>query len=95
MKETNIQEQIVKYLKKTFPGCLVIHFSDNTTPNILDLYFAYQGVSIWFEVKSPTGTLRLGQAYMLKRLSINKIPSGEVRSVEDVQKIIAKTQLLR
>lgn len=94
MKETDVQGEIVKYLKKTFPGCVVIHFSDDTSPNILDLYFAYSGVSIWFEVKSPTGSLRLGQAYMLKNLSRNGILSGEVRSVEDVKLIVAKSQLI-
>lgn len=89
--ENKIQSDILKYIRKTFKGCVLIKFEDAKTHSILDTYFAYKGISVWFEVKRPNAPKSNSfplQKYMAKKLLKNSIPAYFVESVADVRKIL-------
>lgn len=88
MLERNEVNNIQKWLRKTFPGCYLIKLESPSTSGILDMYFAYDGKSMWFEVKRK-GVKKWKnekiQKWHAKELIRNGIPAYFVFSLDDVK----------
>jgi len=89
MTELTIQSRILDHLRKTYPLCICWKIEDAKLSGIPDIYFAYDGTSIWFEVKSKTGTTSPIQKYTIMSLERNKIPVYVVKSLSDTKKILS------
>ena len=57
VRERDIQAQIRDYLRLKGWFVLKIHQSLGSYPGVADLYALKNGVSVWIEVKTPTGRL--------------------------------------
>lgn len=86
--------KIIGWLHKQCPGCYLIKLESPSTSGILDLYFAYRGRSIWFEVKKPEYRFRTWknkkiQQWHHRQLRQNGVEAYFVFGLEDVQQIMA------
>lgn len=93
MLERGIVTSIEKYLSKGFPGCYLLKLESPSTSGILDIYFAYQGRSIWFEVKHPkyenkNWKNRKIQEWHKGQLVKNGVEAYFVFSLEDVKQVM-------
>ncbi len=90
MLERNIVNSVQKWLKKTFPGCYLIKLESPSTSGILDLYFAWEGMSVWFEIKKPeyknrTWKNKKIQEWHIKELNQQGILAGFFFSLDEVK----------
>lgn len=95
VKESTITARIRDYLRKR--GGVVIKIWGGTfqTPGIPDLYYAENGVQVWFEVKKPDmkyGLTKL-QEHMINMLRAQQVPVYVVTSVDDVKNALKELGL--
>jgi Holliday junction resolvase len=95
MKESEIQKDIIDYLKNA--GCLVfrmnagmakynVKLAPNGTPDLLAI--TKKGTLLWLEVKTETGKLNDNQIRMHKLLQERLQVVETVRSVKDIKIIL-------
>ena len=87
--EKHVQAKIIRYLKKRFPKAIVWKLTEETNCGIPDIIFLWSGMTIFFEVKRPGGTLRPLQKVVLKKIRDQNIHATVVHSVEEVQDYLA------
>lgn len=97
MLERSIVTNIEKYLRKGFPGCYLIKLESPSTSGILDIYFAYLGRSIWFEIKHPryegkTWKNKKIQEWHQKQLIKNGIEAYFIFSLNQVKEIVNESK---
>ena len=105
-RESDIQRDIVKYLKFVLPGGMTFAipngsqrtasgYAANAVPGLLpgvaDLcHIQPGGKALFFEVKSAGGRLRTEQSAMQLRCSNMDVPYAVVRSIEETGAALAK-----
>jgi len=96
--EKQIQDSILKYLKKTYPTAVVWKIHEDPVygvTGIPDIFFAYKGKVAFFEVKRPGGVISPRQKVILKQLQLkNAITAEVVYSVEDVKRTLTDLEYL-
>jgi hypothetical protein len=91
MLEKTIVKRIVTYLK-TLDECFFWkeHGGQYGTSGIPDIICCYKGKFVAFEVKNETGKLSALQSVTLKKIKVAGGVAVEVRSLDEVKKIIEK-----
>lgn len=94
LSESQIQTKIISTLQKNFPGIVVlkIHGGVYQKAGIPDLYVAYQGVSLWLEVKRPESDTTPLQHKLMSRLLSHGVFVATVDSPQDA--VAALTEAL-
>lgn len=99
--EAVVTAEITAYLRKLKPACwynknagFANHFEGSTRfmrqkKGIPDLVVIYGGVTVWFEIKSPTGRLSADQIAQHAAMREAGARVYVVRSVEDVKAVFA------
>lgn len=95
MLERNTVNSIQKWLRANFPGCYLIKLESPSTAGILDMYWAWQGYSIWLEIKKPeyrnkTWKNKRIQEWHQKELRRNGINAEFIFSLQDVKNLFIK-----
>jgi len=87
--EKNLQENILKYLRKV-PDSFVykIHGSKYGISGLPDICFVWQGKPYYFEVKAPGGKLTAQQAQRIEELHAAGAIVAVVSSAKEVRGII-------
>ena len=88
MLERQIQNKIIKHLKKTYPGAVVLKLTEETNCGVPDLLFIWSGRTIFFEVKRPGGRIYPIQTSVIRRINANDGEAYVVYSVADVENSI-------
>jgi hypothetical protein len=88
--ETRITQTIMAFLKSMGPElyCWKVHGGPHQQVGIPDICCTYLGRSLWFEVKTETGSLSDIQKVIIRRLEESGARVFVVRSVSEVRKII-------
>jgi hypothetical protein len=81
-------KKILNYLRKTYPKAIIWKLPEQNSIGIPDIFFAYEGLAMCFEVKRPRGTLTPSKFKTIKKLNQNYIPTFVVDSVDNVKKYI-------
>lgn len=85
MTESQIQRKILTYLKnKGF----AVKLSDRWQSGLPDILFIRDGVTYFFEVKTPKGVVSEIQKYTMKKLNEAGAIALVVRSLDDVKEVI-------
>lgn len=89
MKEKNITNKILKYLKEQ-PCCFAFkeHGGAYGTAGIPDIICCYNGNFVAFEVKTQNGKLSKLQEITLQKIKNAKGIAYKVTSLEEVKKIL-------
>lgn len=93
MLERGIVTSIEKFLRKTFPGCYLLKIESPSTSGILDMYFAWEGRTIWMEIKRPHLRFKNWknkkiQQWHQKQLVQNGVAAYFIFSLEDVKEVM-------
>lgn len=85
--------KIQKWLRSQFPGCYLIKLESPSTAGILDIYFAWEGLSVWFEIKKPeyknrTWKNKKIQEWHIKELRKNGMLAGFFFSLDEVKEFM-------
>lgn len=82
--ESKIVSKTVDALRKTFPDIIVIktHGGAYQRAGIPDLYIAYQGISLWIEMKRPGADTTALQKDFLLKLIRQGVKAGTADSVD-------------
>lgn len=92
--ESKRQSEILKYLRKTYPGSVVWKMHEDYVFGVKfvpDILFAYSGLVWFFEVKRPGEKPSPGQETVMNKLKLNGISAEVVYSVVDVIDILRKS----
>lgn len=97
MLERKYVNRVQSYLRKKCPGCYLIKLESPSTSGILDMYFAYQGRSIWFECKKEeyrnrTWKNKKIQEWHQQELHKQGIEAYFIFNLDDVIKIINESK---
>jgi len=91
MTEAELQAQIIEIMKRFGWFAFIVSRPDKRTTakkGLPDIWASKAGRSMWVEVKLPKGVLSPGQEYFRDDCVRQGVEWHEVRSVEDVLKII-------
>jgi len=88
MRESEIQTQILKYLKKSYPKAYIVKLSDKWVSGLPDIMMISDSIAFFFEVKVPKGRPTKIQLYTIKKLLKAGAQASVVRSVNDVKRAI-------
>ena len=92
-REGKIQTQILEYLRKTYPKSCVWKIHEDPDFGMIglpDIFFAYKGKAVFFEVKRPGEKQSPMQEYVFKTLKENDIYCEVVYGLLDVKRILLK-----
>ena len=87
--ETVIQQRIQKYLKGIGAKAVKMHGNEYSEAGIPDLLVCFQGMFLALEIKRPGAYPTRLQKVQLQRFKDAGAIAGVVRSVEDVETMIA------
>lgn len=82
-----------RWARTEFPGCYLIKLESPSTSGILDVYFAYQGVSLWLEFKleqyrNRQWSNRKIQEWHAKQLNANGVPAKIIFTLQEAKKFV-------
>ena len=91
MKENKFQSELIKDIKRLFPGCLVLKNDPNYIQGIPDLLILYGKRWAALECKrSATATVRPNQSYYVKRM--NKMSFSRFIFPENKEEVLRELQ---
>ena len=85
MSEKNLKNQVLKMVKKEFPGAWTWKISDRYYSGIPDLLI------LFMELKFGKNTLEDIQKYTIKEIKNRGVVAEEVRSVSQAKEILTNT----
>ena len=91
MRENKFQSDLIKELKKLFPGCIVLKNDPNYIQGIPDLLILYGKKWATLECKKSSGaSVRPNQAYYVKRM--NKMSFSRFIFPENKEEVLRELQ---
>jgi len=82
-EETILTRRIVRELEAAGALCYKICGSQYQVAGLPDLYVAKNGVSVWMEIKTPTGRLRRIQEARIAQMRRFGVPVAVIRTPEE------------
>lgn len=83
MSEAKLKTALIRKLRQKYPGCFIRKISDRWTSGLPDLFFLWQGVGIWIELKTDIGVVKDIQKYTIKAMQEQGGNAYVCRSVDE------------